>query len=95
MSLTKDDVKKIGRLARLHVADDQCDNLAGELGNILTFVEQLSEVNTENVPLTNSPVKHQMRLRDDVITAGNEPELVLKNAPDGHMNFYTVPKVVE
>ena len=95
MSLTKDDVKKIGRLARLHVADEQCDSLADELGNILNFVEQLSEVDTDGVPLTNSPVKHKMRLRDDVITAGNEPQLVLKNAPDGHMDFYTVPKVVE
>ena len=95
MSLTKDDVKKIGRLARLHVADEQCDSLADELGNILNFVEQLSEVDTGGVALTNSPVKHKMRLRDDVITAGNEPELVLKNAPDGHMDFYTVPKVVE
>ena len=95
MSLTKDDVKKIGRLARLHVDDEQCDTLAHELGGILTFVEQLSEVNTEGVPLTNSPVHHAMRMRDDVITAGNEPELVLNNAPDGHMNFYTVPKVVE
>ena len=95
MSLTKDDVKKIGRLARLHVADEQCHSLANELGNILNFVEQLSEVDTDGVALTNSPVKHKMRLRDDVITAGDEPERVLKNAPDGHMNFYTVPKVVE
>lgn len=95
MSLSKDDVKKIGRLSRLHVADDQCDALANELGAILNFVEQLSVVDTKGVPLTNAPVHHEMRLRDDVITAGNEPERVLKNAPDGHMNFYTVPKVVE
>lgn len=95
MSLTKDDVKKIARLARLHVADEQCDELANELGSILNFVEQLSQVNTDGIALTNSPVHHTMRLRDDVITAGNAPELVLKNAPDGHMNFYTVPKVVE
>ncbi|MGB0681841.1 MAG: Asp-tRNA(Asn)/Glu-tRNA(Gln) amidotransferase subunit GatC [Magnetovibrionaceae bacterium] len=95
MSLDASDVKKIAFLARLDVADDQLDGLAGELNGILDWVEQLGEVDTDGVKPMTSVADMTQRLRDDAVTDGHYPEKVLSNAPDRVDVFYAVPKVVE
>ena len=95
MSITRETVEKAARLARLTVADEDKDRLAGELSAIMGFVEQLNEYNTDDVEPLTSVVGATARMRKDEVTAGDYPERVLANAPDRVTDFYAVPKVVE
>ena len=95
MSVDRDTVAKIARLARIRVAEDQLEPLAGELSNILGWIEQLSELDTEGVAPMTSVVKMRLALRDDVVTDGDRRDEVTANAPEGAYGFYSVPKVVE
>lgn len=95
MSLDKATVKTIANLARLEVRDDELDHLATELSNILTFVEQLAEVNTDGVAPMASVAHIELPLRDDVVSDGDCRDKVLANAPEQQDGFFLVPKVVE
>jgi len=88
-------VRKIARLARLGLAEDEVVPLAAELSAILGFVEQLGEVDTAGVaPMAAvSPKPHIWR--EDVVTDGGVREAVLANAPDAMAGFFAVPKVIE
>lgn len=95
MSLDKATVRSIAELARIEVPDEELDHLAGELSNILTFVEQLSEVNTDGVAPMTSVAAMTLPMRKDEVTDGGQQEAVLANAPEPAEGFFTVPKVVE
>jgi len=95
MSVDADTVRRIAHLARIKVADDEIEHLRGELNAILTFVEQLAEVNVEGVEPMSSITPMEMKKRADVVTDGNDPDAVLANAPARQDNFFLVPKVVE
>ncbi len=95
MSLDKDTVNKIAYLARMRVADDKLEPLAGELSSILDWIEQLQELDTDGVEPMASVSDVTLPQRKDVVTDGNCQTAVLKNAPDGEDGFFTVPKVVE
>jgi len=95
MALDEATVRKIARLARIEVPDDQLTTLAAELSNILDWVEQLGEVDTDGVAPMASVVDIDLPWREDEITDGGYPEKMLRNAPDGTGSFFTVPKVVE
>jgi aspartyl-tRNA(Asn)/glutamyl-tRNA(Gln) amidotransferase subunit C len=95
MSLSKDDVRKIAFLARIRVAEERLEPLAGELNNIVGWVEQLAEVDTTGVAPMTSVVETETPMRPDVVNDGDIADKVLANAPDGEGAFYAVPKVVE
>jgi aspartyl-tRNA(Asn)/glutamyl-tRNA(Gln) amidotransferase subunit C len=95
MSVDDKTVRRVARLARLKVAEADVPRLAGELNSILAFVEQLNEVNVESVAPLTSVVNQAMKMRDDVVTDGNYPKDVTKNAPASEDDFFMVPKVVE
>jgi aspartyl-tRNA(Asn)/glutamyl-tRNA(Gln) amidotransferase subunit C len=95
MSVDADTVRRIAHLARIAVADGEVENLRGELNAMLAFVEQLQEVNVEGIEPMTSVTPMAMKKRHDVVTAGDDAEAVLKNAPQSDDNFFLVPKVVE
>ncbi|MCW0233148.1 MAG: Asp-tRNA(Asn)/Glu-tRNA(Gln) amidotransferase subunit GatC [Ferrovibrio sp.] len=95
MSLDRAAVAKIAKLARLKTDPDRLEAMASELNRILSFVEELQAVNTDNVAPMTSVQPMKLRQREDVVTDGGNPEAVLKNAPQRQGDFYTVPKVVE
>ncbi len=95
MSLDKATVRTIANLARLEVRDDELDHLAGELSNIMTFVEQLAEVNTDGVQPMTSVAAMSLPRRADEVTDGNCRDKVLAKAPEQQDGFFLVPKVVE
>ncbi len=95
MSLDKDTVRKVATLARLKVTEQELDKYVPQLNNIMGFIEQLSEVNTDNVEPLPSPVNIPLRLREDKVSDGGNPAAVLGNAPEEMESFYVVPKVVE
>ena len=95
MSVDKNTVAKIASLARIRVPEDQQEALAGELSNILGWIEQLNEVDTEGVAPMTSVVEMQAPMRDDVVDDGDCRDKVTGNAPDPAHGYFTVPKVVE
>jgi aspartyl-tRNA(Asn)/glutamyl-tRNA(Gln) amidotransferase subunit C len=95
MSIDAATVRRIAHLARVAVADDEVEHLRGEINSILSFVEQLSEVNVEGVEPMTSVTPMAMKKRHDVVTDGNDADAVLRNAPATEHNYFLVPKVVE
>jgi aspartyl-tRNA(Asn)/glutamyl-tRNA(Gln) amidotransferase subunit C len=94
-SLRKEDVAKVASLARLKMSEEELEKYAPQLSNIIGFVEQLAEVDTENVEPIASVVDITLSLRQDEVTDGKIQEKVLKNAPESLEGFFVVPKVVE
>jgi aspartyl-tRNA(Asn)/glutamyl-tRNA(Gln) amidotransferase subunit C len=95
MSITSDQVRHIAKLARIAMSDEELERLVPELNNILGWVEQLGEVNTDGVEPLTAVIDQKLRLRDDVVTDGNIRDEVLANAPDAQHGFFAVPKVIE
>ena len=95
MSVDQATVRRIARLARIRISDNEVPKLEGELNRILEWIELLGEVDTANVEPMTSVVSMQMRKRDDAVTDGGYPERVTANAPQSDDNFFMVPKVVE
>lgn len=95
MSVDAATVKRIGRLARIRIEEEEVAGYQNELNAILGFVEQLGEVNVDGVEAMTSVTPMQLRRRDDLVTDGGYPEQIVKNAPLTEDNFFMVPKVVE
>ncbi len=95
MSVDQATVRRIARLARIAVSDDEVPHLQGELNAILGFVEQLNEVDVAGVEPMTSVTPMAMKKRQDVVDDGNDPERVLANAPAREDGYFVVPKVVE
>ena len=95
MSVDVATVKRVARLARLAVTDDEAVRMTGELNGILGFVEQLSEVDVAGVEPMTSVIPMAMKMRSDEVNDGNMADRIVANAPLSEQNFFEVPKVVE
>jgi aspartyl-tRNA(Asn)/glutamyl-tRNA(Gln) amidotransferase subunit C len=95
MSVDANTVKRIGRLARIRIEENEVAQYQEEINAILGFVEQLGEVDVAGVEPMTSVTPMQLRRREDKVTDGGYPEKIVKNAPLSEDNFFMVPKVVE
>jgi len=95
MSVDQATVKRVARLARLKVKDEELPRLAGELNAILGWIEQLNEVDVSQVEPLTSVVNVKMKMRKDEVTDGHYPGKIVANAPAQEDAFFMVPKVVE
>ena len=95
MAIDIDTARKVAKLARISVPEDHLPKLASQLSGILTFMEQLNEVDVEGVEPMVSVTPLRLKRRDDAVTDGGMPDRVLANAPDAREGFFAVPKVVE
>ena len=95
MSVDTATVRRIAGLARIAVSDAEAEALVPELNNILGWVEQLGEVDTDGVEPLHAVIPNTLRLRDDVVTDGGVRDAVLANAPQAEHGFFAVPKVIE
>jgi aspartyl-tRNA(Asn)/glutamyl-tRNA(Gln) amidotransferase subunit C len=95
MSVDKDTVRRIAKLARIAMDDAQAAEMETELNVLLDWVQQLSEVDVEGVPPMTSVVQQRLKMREDVVTDGGYADDLMKNAPQSEGHFFVVPKVVE
>jgi len=93
--MDKQTVAKVASLARIKMTEDEQEQYVSKLTNIISFVEQLSEVDTDNVKPLASVVDIKLTLREDKITDGGIQDEILANAPETLEGFFVVPKVVE
>lgn len=95
MSVDKDTVRRIAKLARLALDESRVEPMARELNGIVTWMERLNEVDVAGVAPMTSVVEQALKMRDDVVTEGGQAEALMANAPGGEDNFFVVPKVIE
>ncbi len=94
MSVSRKDVEHIAELARLKFNDEELDSFTNQLNEILTYVDKLNELDTENVEPLSHPVENSNVFRDDKIKPSVPKEEALINAPEKDENFFKVPKVI-
>jgi len=95
MSVDLATVKRVARLARIAVDEEDAQRMVGELNAILGFVAQLDEVDVSGVEPMTSVIPMEMKKRRDVVTDGGKAADIVANAPATQENFFLVPKVVE
>ena len=96
MAIDEQTVRRVAHLARIALPESRVAPMVAELNGILAWIEQLNEVNIDGVePMTSAVEGAKLPMRDDVVTDGDDPARVLKNAPKSEDGFYVVPKVVE
>lgn len=95
MSIDHKIITKISKLARIHLTAEESARYANELNSIMSWIEQLQEVNTENIPAMAGIGDYTLRMREDNVTDIDIKDDVLANAPEAAFGCYKVPKVVE
>lgn len=95
MSITKQTVKKISKLARIASNEKFEELMIKDLNSILKFVDQLNELKIDNVEPLASVVNQELIQREDKIEMKNTKEDILSNSPEKNTDFYVVPKVIE
>ncbi|MCB2113954.1 MAG: Asp-tRNA(Asn)/Glu-tRNA(Gln) amidotransferase subunit GatC [Parvularculaceae bacterium] len=99
MSVDKETVRKVAKLARLALPEERLEPLTQELNGILKWIEQLNEVDVEGVDPMASTVDVKLPMREDVLqdgpTGGGQADNIVANAPKTEDHFFIVPKVVE
>ncbi|MEP7173634.1 MAG: Asp-tRNA(Asn)/Glu-tRNA(Gln) amidotransferase subunit GatC [Aestuariivirga sp.] len=95
MSVDQATVRRVAKLARIKVKEENVERLAGELNSILHWIEQLNEVDVEGVEPMTSVVTVKMKKRKDIVTDGHNPHDVVENAPAAEDDYFLVPKVIE
>jgi aspartyl-tRNA(Asn)/glutamyl-tRNA(Gln) amidotransferase subunit C len=94
MSVTRKDVEHIAELARLKFKDEELESFTDQLNEILAYMEQLNELDTENVEPLSHPVEENNVFREDEVKPSIDREDALKNAPQRDEQFSKVPKVI-
>lgn len=95
MQVDEKTVRRIARLARIKITDEEAKSLEGELSGILNWVEQLDEIDTSDVEPMTRVVAQELKKREDRVTDGEIADQIVKNAPMVDDHYFVVPKVVE
>ena len=95
MSIDKDTVKHISKLARISLDEKKVNRLSKDLSSIMKFIEMLNELNTDKTAPLTSIINASLKSRDDEVKDGKIRDQILKNSPGKNVEFFVVPKVVE
>ena len=95
MSIDKDTVKHISKLARISLDEKKINNLSKDLSSIIKFIEKLNELNTDKVIPLTSIINASLKSREDEVKDGKIRDQILKNSPEKSEEFFVVPKVVD
>ena len=95
MSIDKDTVKHISKLARISLDENKVDSLSKDLTSIMKFIENLNKLNTDKIAPLTSIINASLRSRKDEVKDGKIRDQILKNSPEKNDEFFVVPKVIE
>ena len=95
MSIDKDTVKHISKLARISLDENKVNSLSKDLTSIMKFIENLNKLNTEKTTPLTSIIKASLKSRKDEVKDGKIRDQILKNSPGKNDEFFVVPKVIE
>ena len=95
MSIDKDTVKHISKLARISLDEKKISRLSKDLSSIMKFIEKLNELNTDKTTPLTSIINASLKTREDEVKDGKIRDQILKNSPEKNEEFFVVPKVVD
>jgi len=95
MSIDKDTVKHISKLARISLDEKKVADLSKDLSSIMRFIENLNKLNTDKVNPLTSIINASLKSRNDEVNSGKIRDQILKNSPEKNEEFFVVPKVIE
>ena len=95
MSIDKDTVKHISKLARISLDEKKINTLSKDLSSIMKFIEKLNELNTDKTTPLTSIINASLKPREDEVKDGKIRDQILKNSPEKNEEFFVVPKVVD
>ena len=95
MSIDKDTVKHISKLARISLEEKKIDSLSKDLSSLMKFIEKLKELNTDKTTPLTSIINASLKSREDEVKDGKIRDQILKNSPEKNKEFFVVPKVVD
>ena len=95
MSIDKDTVKHISKLARISLDENKVESLSKDLTSIMKFIENLNKLNTDKTAPLTSIINASLKSRKDEVKDGEIREQILKNSPEKNEEFFVVPKVIE
>jgi len=95
MSIDKDTVKHISKLARISLDDKKVSSLSKDLSSIMKFIEKLNELNTDKITPLTSVISASLKSREDEVKDGKIRDQILNNSPEKNEEFFVVPKVIE
>lgn len=95
MSISRDTIAKVAHLARINLDEASIPGITQSISDILTLIDKMQAVDTVNVEPLANPHDATQRLREDVVTAADEREKLLRNAPASEAGLFLVPKVIE
>ena len=95
MSIDKDTVKHISKLARISLDEEKISSLSRDLSSIMKFIEKLNELNTDKTTPLTSIINTSLKSRKDEVKDGKIRDQILKNSPEKNEEFFVVPKVVD
>ena len=95
MSIDKNTVKHIAKLARISLDEKKINSLSKDLSSIIKFIEKLNELNTERIEPLTSIINASLKSRKDEVVDGRIRDQILKNSPEKNEEFFVVPKVIE
>lgn len=95
MSVSKKDVEYVAELSRLNFSEEEKENLAGDLNQILNYMDKLNELNTDNVDIIVNPYYIENKFREDEVQESMNLKSVIENAPQNLEEYIVVPKIIE
>ena len=95
MSIDKNTVKHISKLARISLDEKKVDSLSKDLTSIMKFIENLNKLNTDKTSPLTSIINASLKSRKDEVKDGKIRDQILKNSPEKNEEFFVVPKVIE
>jgi len=95
MSIDNSTVKKVAKLARIEINEEEETTLIAELNNILGWVDELKQVDTDSIEPMLSVFNESMQMREDKSESNFDNSQILDNSPESSSGFFVVPKVVE
>ena len=88
------DVRKVAHLARLELPEDQIETYTSQIEEILSYVDQLQEIDTQNVHPTTRAVEVVNEMREDLVEVNDSREEILNQAPQREGDYFRVPKIL-
>ena len=95
MALSKETIAHVAKLARLELSEKEMDEMSIRLSEILAWIEQLREVDVDGLEPMTSVVQMDLKVREDVVTEGDQAEAIVSNAPERSDTYFVVPKVID
>ncbi|WP_078400173.1 Asp-tRNA(Asn)/Glu-tRNA(Gln) amidotransferase subunit GatC [Ehrlichia ruminantium] len=94
--ITKNDLLQVAKLVKVKLSDNEIGYYIKELESVLSWINTISQVNTDNViPMSHGGIGHKLPLRKDIINDGNIKDIILSESPKQEHDFFVVPKVIE